>query len=167
MTRFALLLSLLLAGCWSLTAHATDFPQPKPGLHTGGQPSQEDLARLKSEGVRTVIDLRGPQEDRGYDEAAEARRLGLKYIALPIAGKDDITPANAKALNEALKAQDGDVLLHCASGNRVGALLALGAAQIEGVSKEEALVLGRAAGLKSLEPVVVERLSEPGEAEPL
>jgi uncharacterized protein (TIGR01244 family) len=165
MTRFVFLLSLLLAGCSSLTVHATDFLQPKPGLHTGGQPSPEDLARLKSEGVRTVIDLRGPQEDRGYDEAAEARRLGLQYIALPIAGKDDISPANAKTLNDALKAQDGDVLLHCASGNRVGALLALGAARIEGVSKEEALVLGRAAGLKSLEPVVVERLAAPEQSD--
>lgn len=158
MNRFVLLLSALLACAISLAAQATDFAQPKPGLHTGGQPSKEDLARLKSEGVRTVIDLRGPQEDRGYDEATEARALGLTYITLPIAGKDDVSPANAKALDDLLKAQDGDVLLHCASGNRVGALLALGAVQIEGVSKEEALALGRAAGLKSLEPVVVERL---------
>jgi uncharacterized protein (TIGR01244 family) len=161
MTRFALLLSTLLAGCLPFASPATDFVQPQPGLHTGGQPSPEDLARLKSEGVRTVIDLRGPQEDRGYDEAAEAQRLGLAYITLPIAGKDDVSLANAKALNALLKAQHGDVLLHCASGNRVGALLALGAVQIEGVSRDEALVLGRAAGLKSLEPVVVERLAAP------
>ena len=150
MTRFALLFSTLLAGGLSLAAHATDFTQPKAGLHTGGQPSMEDLARLESQGVRTVIDLRGAQEDRGYEAATEARRLG----------KDDITPANARALQDLLKAQQGDVLLHCASGNRVGALLALGAA-LDGTSREDALTLGRAAGLKSLEPVVVERLAAP------
>lgn len=166
MTRFALLFSTLLACCLSLAAQATDFAQLQPGLHTGGQPSQEDLARLKSEGVRTVIDLRGPQEDRGYDEAAEARRMGMTYIALPITGKDDITPAKAKALGELLKAQDGDVLLHCASGNRVGALLALNAAA-RGIPREEALELGRKAGLKSLEPVVVEQLGKPDAATPL
>ncbi|MBA3928206.1 MAG: hypothetical protein C0521_01320 [Xanthomonas sp.] len=160
MTRFALLLSILLAGGVSFAAHATDFNRPQPGLHTGGQPSQDDLARLKSEGVRTVIDLRGAQEDRGYDEAAEAQRLGLAYLVLPIAGKDDVTPENAKALGDLLRAQDGDVLLHCASGNRVGALLALDAAA-RGASREEALELGRKAGLKSLEPVVVERLGKP------
>ena len=160
MTRFALLFSTLLAGGLSLAAHATDFTQPKAGLHTGGQPSQEDLARLESQGVRTVIDLRGAQEDRGYDAAAEARRLGMAYVALPITGKDDITPANARALQDLLKAQQGDVLLHCASGNRVGALLALGAA-LDGTSQEDALTLGRAAGLTSLEPVVVERLAAP------
>lgn len=160
MTRFALLLSMLLACCPSLAARATDFAQPQPGLHTGGQPSQTDLSRLKSEGVRTVIDLRGPQEDRGYDEAAEAQRLGMAYIALPVTGKDDVTQANAKALGELLRAQDGDVLLHCASGNRVGALLAMDAVA-RGVPREEALELGRKAGLKSLEPVVVERLAAP------
>lgn len=166
MTRFALLFSTLLAGCLSLAAHATDFAQPQPGLHTGGQPSLEDLARLQSQGVRTVIDLRGVQEDRGYDAATEARRLGMAYVALPIAGKDDISPANARALQDLLKAQEGDVLLHCASGNRVGALLALGAA-LEGASQEDALTLGRAAGLTSLEPVVLERLAKPDAAEPL
>uniref|UniRef100_UPI00190FA714 beta-lactamase hydrolase domain-containing protein n=2 Tax=Gammaproteobacteria TaxID=1236 RepID=UPI00190FA714 len=70
------------------------------------------------------------QEDRGYDQAAEVRRLGMDYIALPIAGKDDITPANAAALHALLKERDGEVLLHCASGNRVGALLALAAVQV-------------------------------------
>ncbi|HEV7272215.1 beta-lactamase hydrolase domain-containing protein [Pseudoxanthomonas sp.] len=166
MTRLALLLSTLLAGGLSLAAHATDFTQPRAGLHTGGQPSLEDLARVQSQGVRTVIDLRGAQEDRGYDAAAEARRLGMAYVALPIAGKDDISPANARALQDLLKAQEGDVLLHCASGNRVGALLALGAA-LEGASQEDALTLGRAAGLTSLEPVVLEQLAEPDAAEPL
>lgn len=160
MTRFPLVLSFLLALGAPFAAAAADFAQPQPGLHTGGQPSQEDLAQLQSAGVRTVIDLRGTQEDRGYDESAEARRLGMAYIALPIAGKDDITPANAKALGDLLRAQDGDVLLHCASGNRVGALLALDAAA-HGVPREEALELGRKAGLKSLELVVVEQLGKP------
>lgn len=160
MTRLALMFSMLLAGALSFAVHAADFARPQPGLHTGGQPSQDDLVRLKSQGVRTVIDLRGAQEDRGYDEAAEAQRLGLNYIALPISGKDDVNAANAKALGELLRAQDGDVLLHCASGNRVGALLALDAAT-RGVPREEALELGRKAGLTSLEPVVVEQLGTP------
>ena len=158
-TASLLLSALLCAASFAATAH--DFVQPRPGLHTGGQPSRDDLARLQAEGVRTVIDLRAPQEDRGYDQAAEVRRLGMDYIALPIAGKDDITPANAAALHALLKERDGEVLLHCASGNRVGALLALAAVQVDGASPEAALTLGRAAGLKSLEPVVMERLANP------
>ncbi|SVE15895.1 uncharacterized protein METZ01_LOCUS468749, partial [marine metagenome] len=45
------------------------------------------------------------------------------------------------------------------SGNRVGGLLAL-SASARGASQEDALVIGRKAGLTSLEAVVKERISE-------
>ena len=166
MTPFARLFALAILVLASAPGYASDFAQPKAGLHTGGQPTVEDLKRLKDEGVRTVIDLRGPTEDRGYDEAAEARRLGLAYIAFPISGKDDITSANAKALGDLLGAHQGNVLLHCASGNRVGALLALEAVA-RNVPREDALELGRKAGLTSLEPVVVEQLGRLDTTKPL
>jgi len=75
----------------ALSAHAGDFPQPHPGLHTGGQPSLEQLDALAAQGVRTVIDLRTDGEDRGYDEAAELQRRDLRYLRLPIAGPRDLT----------------------------------------------------------------------------
>lgn len=144
-------------------AATSRFREVLPGLHTGGQPDAADLARLHALGVRTVIDLRGAGEDRGYDEAAEAQRLGMAYVSLPVAGAEGVTLANANAL-QALLEQHGDgVVLHCASGNRVGALLALGAADA-GMPHEQALALGREAGLKSLEPVVIERLQAPSPA---
>ena len=151
-----LVLLFALPGAWP-----TDFAQPRPALHAGGQPTKEDLAALRASGVTTVIDLRAAGEDRGFDEPAEVERLGMRYIALPIGGKDDLTPANARALHQLLQRERAGVLLHCASGNRVGALLALGAVQEEGQSVESALALGRAAGLKSLEPAVRNALSGP------
>jgi len=51
------------------------------------------------------------------------------------------------------------VLVHCGSGNRVGALLAL-RASLDGADDEKALALGREGGLSSLEGVVRERLDE-------
>ena len=163
MTRFAFLLSTLLVGCASFAAHATDFAQPQPGLHTGGQPSQDDLARLKSEGVRTVIDLRGPQEDRGYDEAAAAEALGLRYVRLPIDGAAGISEANARTLDRLLRQDPGTTLLHCASGNRAGALLALVRARVQGAPVDDALRFGRDAGLTSLEPAVRAALERPAQ----
>ena len=139
------------------------FEPLRPGLLAGGQPTAADLVSLQARGVHTVIDLRGATEDRGYDEEAEAHRLGLAYVALPINGKDGITPANAHALRELLERHGDGVLLHCASGNRVGALLALDAAS-NGMPREQALSLGRKAGLKSLEPIVLEQLHEPAPA---
>lgn len=147
----------------SPAATVSRFEHLRPGLLAGGQPTAADLAGLQAQGVHTVIDLRGTAEERGYDEAAEARRLGLAYVALPINGKDAITPANARALRELLEQHGDGVLLHCASGNRVGALLALDAADA-GMPREQALSLGRRAGLKSLEPVVLEQLPAPAPA---
>lgn len=154
----------LLAGALLLLAlhvQASDFTQPRPGLHTGGQPTAEQLADFSKQGVRTVIDLRAPGEDRGFDEAAVIQQQGMRYERLPIAGADDLTAANAAALKKLLQDGGDNVLLHCASGNRVGALLALMAKQEEGASDEKALELGRQAGLKSLAPVVEQKLRTP------
>ncbi len=141
-----------------VAATAGEFPQPRPGLHTGGQPSEQDLQAFAAQGVRTVIDLRPDSESRGYEEEAAVKANGMRYRQLPISGAEDLTPANATALKQLLAESEGPVLLHCASGNRVGALLALMAQQEEGASREAALELGRKSGLKSLEPAVEARL---------
>ena len=49
--------------------------------------------------------------------------------------------------------------MHCGSGNRAGALLAL-REKLNGAENGAALEFGREAGLTRLEPVVIERLEE-------
>lgn len=124
-----------------------------------GQPDAEILAIAKEAGFTTVVDMRRPAEDRGMDEAAEVAALGMSYITLPVDGANGVTYDNAAELDKILAAADGPVLLHCASGNRVGALHAL-SRKMAGASSDEALAAGKAAGLTRLEPVVVERLQE-------
>ena len=124
-----------------------------------GQPDTELLSLAKNAGYTTVVDMRRPTEDRGMDEAAEVAALGMSYITLPIDGANGVTYENAAALDKILAAADGPVLLHCASGNRVGALHAL-SQKMAGASSEDALAAGLAAGLTRLEPVVAERLQE-------
>jgi uncharacterized protein (TIGR01244 family) len=155
--RAGFVLALLLAAL-APAASATEFAEPRPGLHTGAQPTPEDLTALSQQGVRTVIDLRTDDEDRGFDEASKAESQGMRYLRLPIGGADDLTAENATALKQALDQSGDGVLLHCASGNRVGALLALMAAQHEDATPAEAMDLGKRAGLKSLEPAVAEKL---------
>lgn len=141
----------------------TDFTQFAPGLYSGGQPTAEDLARLSARGVRTVINLRGADEDAGFDEPAEAARLGLRYVAIPVGGPADVTPDTAARLTQALDSARGagGTLVHCASGNRVGALVALDQGLARGATRDAALALGRAAGLVSLEPHVAQLLAAP------
>lgn len=157
--RLSLLLSLLLAA--NAFAGDATLRQPHPDLITAGQPSAQQLRDAAANGVTTVIDLRKPDEDRGYDEAALAEQLGLRYVRLPIAGAGDITEANARTLDRLLKQDGGKTLLHCASSNRAGALLSLIDARINGASVDDALRFGRDAGMTSLEPAARAVLETP------
>ena len=144
---------LMLLGT-TAAASGLPFPQPLPQVYTAGQPSEEQLTQAAAAGVRTVIDLRQADEARGFDEAAAVAGHGLRYVQVPVSGAEGLTVANARALQQALEAAraDGPVLLHCASGNRVGALLALIHAKLDGGDTEAAIALGRQAGLTKLEP---------------
>lgn len=126
---------------------------------SSGQPSREQLTEIAEQGYVAIIDLRGLDEDRGYDEAAAAEALGLQYSPLPIKGASAVNLENARELGALLDEIDGPVLVHCGSGNRVGALVALLESD-RGATAEEALAAGKAAGLtnESLEEVVKERL---------
>jgi uncharacterized protein (TIGR01244 family) len=131
-----------------------------PGLYASGQPAPGDLAALAAQGVRTVINLRAPEEPPGYDEAGEAERLGLRYVSIPVAGPQDITTGTVARFSRELAeaGHHGGTLVHCASSNRAGALVALDAGFAKGSSRDEALASGRAAGLTTLEPLVVSLL---------
>ncbi len=128
------------------------------GMTASGQPDAAALAVFADSGYAAVIDLRGPDEDRGFDEQAEVEDLGMDYIDLPVIGRDGISFENARKLREILDRYDAPVLVHCGSSNRVGALVALGAS-LEGADDEAAVAAGREAGLTRLEGVVRERLT--------
>jgi uncharacterized protein (TIGR01244 family) len=88
---------------------------------TGGQPRNEQLAKLKEEGVRAVINLRPPSEHRAEEERAEAERLGLRYFNIPVVFGE---PKEEQA-TEFLKLTDDEAnrpaFIHCTGAIRVGA----------------------------------------------
>lgn len=128
---------------------------PAPNLITAGQPAPAEFEALAAAGLKHVINLRPPTEDAGFDEAALAAKLGLSYAVIPVAGPGDVNEAAARRLDAALATTRGEpTLVHCASSNRVGALLALRAAKLQGIPASEALAFGRAAGLTKMEPLV-------------
>lgn len=136
---------------------------PLPRVVTGGQPSPEQLSALAAAGFRTVVNLRAEGEPSPVaDPAAAVEELGMRYVHIPVAGVEGLDRGNARALAEVLADETAyPVVIHCASGNRVGALLALEAAWIGGADPEEALELGLDAGLTRLEPRVRELLELP------
>ena len=132
---------------------------PKAGLLTTGQPDAAVLDVVAEAGFAAVIDFRGVDEDRGIDEQAEVESRGLRYVSIPVSGADDISFDNAAILDQVLSETDGPVLLHCKSGNRAAAVLALREKQ-NGADSEVALALGLDAGLTRHRGVVEERLAE-------
>ena len=144
-----------------VAATSVELRQPRPGLYTAGQPAQGDWQAIAARGVTTVVNLRTPKEMEGRDEAVEVQAAGMRYVSIPVAGADGITEANARLLRDALGAADGPVLVHCASGNRVGGLLTVMAARDESVPVAQALDLGRAAGMTSTEARVRQVLEAP------
>ena len=140
---------------------APDLPnrkEPLAGITTAGQPSEAQLAAAAAAGYKTVIDLRTPSENRGMNEKAAVEGLGMSYVNLPVDGAGGVSFANATALDELLRKADGPVLLHCASANRAGALLAL-RAKLEGADNDAALALGVAGGVTGLKSAVEQKLA--------
>lgn len=148
---------LMIAGATALA----EIREIDKHLSVAGQPTAEELQRFAAAGGTRVIDLRAPEEDRGYDEAAAVTAAGMRYYNLPITGAAGLTRENVKKLDSLLAdSDDGKTLLHCASANRVGALMALRARWLQGASEAEALEMGRRHGLTSLQPQVETLLRE-------
>jgi uncharacterized protein (TIGR01244 family) len=127
---------------------------PVDGITSAGQPDEAALQVFADSGYKVVIDMRGTDEDRGVENfEGVVEGAGMSYVPFPIESQDEISFDNAKKLDALLQEADGPVLIHCASGNRVGALLAL-RKSLSGASDEEALAYGKDAGMTRLEPVV-------------
>ncbi len=143
------------------------IPQAKavdPAVLTGGQPTDEQLAMAKEKGVKTVVNLRAASEEKdGYaNESKKLGELGVKYVHIPIDGKtgEGLNEENAKKLAELLNGEK-PMIVHCASGQRVGALYALKAFYVDKKPAEEALTIGRANGLSKpeLEKIVTDQMA--------
>src|SRR5690606_5013552 len=134
------------------------FASPVDGIRSGGRIGAADLPALQAAGITRVIDLTPDAETPDFDEAAVVRAAGLRYDNLPIGGPGDLDREAVRKFDALLAGVDGPTLVHCASGNRVGALAALRAAWLHGANAEAAIAEGRRWGLTGLEPVVRERL---------
>ncbi len=126
---------------------------PQENLLVGGQPTSADLLFLQKMGIRQVINLRPKTEPLGYDEQAICQQLQLFYHVIPVTDITTLTRDNAKQLYQLLVVNE-PTLVHCASGNRVGALIALMAFWLQHCSAEDAYFLGLQSGLTKLAPEV-------------
>jgi sulfide:quinone oxidoreductase len=118
-----------------------------------------ELAELAPK-FRTIINNRPDSEEPGQPSSveieAEARRLGLDYVHIPVVA-GQITDAQVAAFGKALKTRPGPVLAFCKSGKRAATLWAL--SQVGQRSVDEILKGAAAAGydLTDLKPKLKEK----------
>ena len=158
-----LVVALAGPGCASATyptalPTVADAVSPAPGIVSAGRLAADDVARVREAGIHHIIDLTPDAETPDFDEAAAARTAGLVYSNLPLRGAVDLTRENVLAFDALVRDAKRPVLVHCASGNRVGAMAALRAAWVDGKEADEAIAIGRTWGLKGLEEEVRRRI---------
>jgi len=108
--------------------------QPLPNFHKvtdylyrGGEPNPAGMHELKKMGVKTLIDLRA-QTEAAHDEAALAKKLGMKYINMTMTAE---APTKKQvetllATIDSAKAKNEPVLVHCAHGSdRTGCMIGI------------------------------------------
>ena len=163
--RVSAIVLLLVAAC---TTPRTQPVEPAPvgslaslqacgELYMGGQPTEADLEALSARGVRRVINLRKDGEFQDYDERSRAEALGLEYVTLQFSTPEELTDSVLARSRELLKqSSERGTLLHCGSGNRVGALWLAHRTLDDGLAWDAALREAQAVGLKS--PAYTERI---------
>lgn len=131
----AVALFLVLAACASTSsldmaalsgAEINNFRAPEAEVLSTGQPTADQLRVMANAGVKHVINLRSPGEDAGFNEQATVESLGMTYHNIPVSVADGgLNATNASSLQSLLAELGDGVVVHCATGNRVGALISI------------------------------------------
>jgi len=148
--------SLVLAAVWWRTVgwQPKRFAVVVPGqVYRCGSVSPEQLERLRHRyGIRTVLSLLNPGAKESRRERAAAKRLGIRWINVPLPGDGSSTPAKrdrirAVLLDPALR----PILVHCAAGvNRTGLAIGMYRLHVEGWTLEQVLGEMRHFGFEDL-----------------
>lgn len=114
-------------------------------IATSGVIGKNGVEILAEQGFKTIIDLR-TQAEGTDDEKVAVEASAMHYINIPVTG-DGINEKQLAAFTEVIENAKMPALVHCASGNRAGAIWA--AYRIsKGIAPEIAIEEGRTAGMQ-------------------
>ncbi|XOV82836.1 MAG: hypothetical protein ACFHXK_18500 [bacterium] len=117
-------------------------------LYFSAQPDAEGIREAQAAGVEVVINLRHRDETQ-WDEATAVTQAGLAYYQVPISSEGPGFDQHAMRRISDIVASHGDqpIWLHCSSGNRASAWLAVHLVQDHQMTVEQSLALARKVGL--------------------
>ena len=120
--RSILTVILIASFAWSQEAPPIrNFLKINENYCTGGQPRVDQLAKLKEDGIKVIINLRPPGEHRSQEEEDEAKRLGFKYINIPVVYGSPTDENADQFLKVTDDPQNRPAFIHCAAAIRAGA----------------------------------------------
>lgn len=121
-------------------------------LYFSAQPDAAGINAAKDAGVEVVINLRSPEE-LDWDEAGAVAQAGLTYYQVPISDEGPAFDEKSMQRISALvkKHHSQPLWLHCSSGNRASAWLAVHLVQDHRMDIDESIELARKAGLTNAE----------------
>lgn len=115
-----------------------------PNIATSGALTKDSIQELAKHSFQTVIDLRNESEGTPNEKKA-VEAAGMVYINIPVTN-EGVNESQLAAFKQALQQASPPVLIHCATGNRAGAMWTAYRLS-EGISPEITFKEGRAAGM--------------------
>jgi protein tyrosine/serine phosphatase len=117
-------------------------------LYRSGLPDRNHFQRLRDRyGIRTIVDLCPDDDQTGKDgpslaqERAEAERVGLRFVHLPMQGSADLTDGTVSRWLSVIRDRSTwPVLVHCKRGvDRTGVLVMIYRMEEDGWTPQQAL----------------------------
>ncbi len=105
----------------------TNFFQIAPGVYRSNQPTHRRFERYAKLGIRTVVNLRGPDKHAHYlFEKESVEKLGMVLVDAKLWAREAAPRARILNVIEALRAAEKPMMFHCKSGaDRAGFVAAM------------------------------------------
>jgi protein tyrosine/serine phosphatase len=149
----AALCTLLFHGCSSgvrgvpASEGIANFGRVSPALLRGAQPDEPGIGNLQRLGVRTIINLRMP-DDIWREEETTARAHGIAYCSVPLPGLSAPTDSQVAQVLALIATSPPPVFVHCEHGaDRTGTIIASYRMQHDGWTAAQAFAEAKQYGL--------------------
>jgi len=130
---------------------ANNFAQLETTVACGGATTPEAVPEIKKLGFKSIINLRLPNEaGANIDaEAAAAKTAGINFYSIPFSGQQPDPAVADKFLDTITAPGNEPAYIHCAAGNRAGAMWMIKRLAIDHWDADRAFTEAAALGLTS------------------
>src|SRR3954468_16216889 len=130
---------------------AQNFAKLETTVACGGATPPEAVPELKKMGYKSIINLRLPTEPGANidGEAAAAKAAGINFFSIPFSGQSPDPAVADKFLATITAPGNEPAYIHCAAGNRAGAMWMIKRLAVDHWDSERAFTEASALGLTS------------------